>query len=105
MPSVTVEVDVDLDYVIDEISDADLIQELERRVSDGRPRNEKLGKRAKVLLQSESTDDRTIERLAEHIAAGETAEALDELARLFPKFTPHNAIAFARRSQASMALS
>lgn len=91
-----VSVDIDIDDVIDEISDYDLITELQARHKQGRIAP-KLAQSAKQFV---TPDDggRTLRLLADQIACGETAEALDTLASMFPATPVQDAIGYARRS-------
>lgn len=91
-----VSVDIDLDDVIDEISDRDLIEELQDRYRRGRITPALIS----GARQFTAPDDggRALRLLADQIACGETADALDTLASMFPAAPVHDAIGYARRS-------
>lgn len=92
----TVSVDIDLEDYIDELSDKDLIEELQDRFERGRIKPAMLS----AARQFVAPDDggRMLRLLADQIACGETAEALDTLASMFPAAPVHDAIGYARRS-------
>ena len=95
MTSITV--DVDIEDFLDEASDRALIAEV----------NERMTKASFVSLFSERIKNAppisdgtqsTLNRLAEEIACGDTANALDTLRSIFPSLSTHNAIGFAHRT-------
>lgn len=113
--SVYVDVDVDLDDYVKDISDRALIAEVANRAYDEKfasKLSEKLGTVALAItaVVNDDTDvnddtQRILDRLAEEIASGDTANALDTLHSMFPSLNLHKAISFARRINHSRHLS
>jgi len=92
----TVTIDIDLDDVIDDMSDRQLIEELQRRMRRGRITKNMLTAAREFLPPNDT--DRILRRLADQIACGETAEALDTLATIFPQTPVSSAIGYASRT-------
>lgn len=100
MPRITV--DIDLEDVIDDISDKDLIEELQSRIKTDQIHKHLLSAGLKLVgNQSETASD--LRLLADQIACGETADALSTLAAIFPNTPVYDAIGFARRTRCEAA--
>lgn len=92
----TVTIDIDLDDVIDDISDRQLIEELQDRMRRGRITKNMMTAAREFLPPGDT--DRILRLLADQIACGETADALATLEAIFPSAPVANAVGFASRT-------
>ena len=92
----TVTVDIDLNDVIDDLSDRELIEELQCRMRAGRITKNMMAA-AREFLPPDNTD-RILRLLADQIACGETADALATLATIFHDTPVAAAIGYASRT-------